>query len=162
MSDIEALKGKRILAVDDEPDVLEVVVEQLYDAEVVTAQDYESASGLLDQQRFDLVILDIMGVNGFGLLEQCGERGLPAAMLTARATDIRSLNRSLQLGAVSFLPKEELGSLRELTVEIFDGLGRGRSHWTQLFTRLGPLFKEKFGIVWEDLEKPVRPRIPWD
>ncbi|MEW6532436.1 MAG: response regulator [Thermodesulfobacteriota bacterium] len=162
MGDFEILKGKRILAVDDEPDILEIVQEQLFDSEVVTATTFESASKLINSENFDLVILDIMGVNGFDLLEQCSTRGLSAAMLTARATDIRSLNRSLQLGAVSFLPKEELGSLRELTAEILEGLEKGQSHWKKLFRRLGPLFKERFGIVWEDLEKPVQPRLPWD
>ncbi|MBM4325839.1 MAG: response regulator [Deltaproteobacteria bacterium] len=162
MGDFEILKGKRILAVDDEPDILEIVQEQLFDGDIVTATTYENASKLIERENFDLVILDIMGVNGFQLLEQCSARRLSAAMLTARATDIRSLNRSLQLGAVSFLPKEELGSLRELTAEILEGLDQGQSHWKKLFKRLGPLFKERFGIVWEDLEKPVKPRIPWD
>jgi DNA-binding response OmpR family regulator len=162
MGDFEILKGKRILAVDDEPDVLEVVQEQLFDSEVVKATDFESAKKFIETENFDLVILDIMGVNGFQLLELCKDRGLSAAMLTARATDIPSINRSLKLGAVSFLPKEELDSLRELTAEILEGLEEGKSHWAKLFARLGPLFKEKFGIVWEDLEKPTKPRIPWD
>jgi hypothetical protein len=38
----------------------------------------------------------------------------------------------------------------------------GKSHWKKLFLRLGPLFKKKFGIVWEQLEKPDRMRIPYD
>lgn len=162
MGDLDILKGKTILAIDDEPDVLEVVKEQLDESDVVTATDFESAKKLIENRQFDLVILDIMGVNGFELLELCTARRLPAAMMTARATDIRSINRSMKLGAVSFLPKEELGSLNELTAEILQELEEGRSHWHKLFKRLGPLFKERFGIVWEDIEKPVRPRIPWD
>ena len=162
MGESEILKGKKILAVDDEPDVLEVIAEHLYDSNVVTAADFASAKKLIESEQFDLVILDIMGVDGFGLLEICSRRGQPAAMLTARATNIRNLNRSLRLGAVSFLPKEELASLRELTAEILEGLEQGKSHWTKLFTRLGPLFKEKFGIVWQDLDKPTGLRIPYD
>lgn len=162
MGDLDILKGKTILAIDDEPDVLEVVKEQLDTSDVVTATDYEGAKKLIEGRQFDLVILDIMGVNGFELLELCTARGLPAAMMTARATDIRSINRSMKLGAVSFLPKEELGALDELTAEILQGLEEGKSHWHKLFKRLGPLFKERFGIVWEDIEKPARPRIPWD
>lgn len=162
MSNLKILKGKKILVVDDEPDVLEVVEEALFDSDVHTAADFESAREVIESQRFDLVILDIMGVNGFQLLEVCGSKGLPAAMMTARSTDIPSLNRSLRLGAVSFLPKEEISSLRELTAEILEGLEEGKSHWARLFSRLGPLFKERFGIVWQDLEKPTHPRIPWD
>ncbi|MBI4965983.1 MAG: response regulator [Desulfomonile tiedjei] len=151
------LKGKRILAVDDEPDVLEVIKEQLSGIEVMTADTFDRAQRLIDSQRFDLVILDIMGVNGFDLLKSCRDRKMPAAMLTARAVNVESVNRSLKLGAVSFLPKEELPTLRELVAEILEDLERGESHWKRLFDRLGPMFKEKFGIIWEDLEKPGPP-----
>lgn len=156
------IRGKRILAVDDEPDVLEVIKEHLFDCELTLASDFETAKNLLETSQFDLVILDIMGVNGFELLEMCDRVGLPAAMLTARSTDVRSLNRSLKFGAISFLPKEEMGSLREIVAEILQELAAGKSHWKKLFTRLGPLFKEKFGIVWEELDKPDRMRIPYD
>ncbi|MGC8907787.1 MAG: response regulator [Desulfomonilaceae bacterium] len=161
MSD-SIIKDKKILAVDDEPDVLDVIKELLYDSRFTAAEDYETARRLLEREDFDLVILDIMGVNGFELLELCSRRGLPAAMLTARSTDVRSLNRSLKLGAVSFLPKEELASLREIVAEILEDLAQGKSHWKKLFLRLGPLFKKKFGIVWDQLEKPDRMRIPYD
>mgnify|MGYP000890517595 CR=1 FL=1 len=162
MEDVTILKDKKILAVDDEPDVLEVIAEELSDCRLVTANNFESAKKLIESDKYDLVILDIMGVNGFQLLELCVIQKLPAAMLTAKATDIRSMNRALSLGAVSFLPKEEMGSLGELTAEILQGLQEGKSHWRRLFERLGPLFKQKFGIVWEDLEKPSKVRIPWD
>lgn len=162
MQNLAILKDKRILAVDDEPDVLEVICEELSECKVVTAKDYESAKQLIENDKFDLAILDIMGVNGFQLLELCSAKGLPAAMLTAKATDLRSMNRSLKLGAVSFLPKEEMGSLGDYTAEILQGLEEGKSHWQRLFERLGPLFRDKFGIVWEDLEKPSKLRIPWD
>ncbi|MGB9617965.1 MAG: response regulator [Desulfomonilaceae bacterium] len=161
MSD-SIIKDKKILAVDDEPDVLDVIKELLYDSRFTAAEDYETARRLLEREDFDLVILDIMGVNGFELLELCSRRGLPAAMLTARSTDVRSLNQSLKLGAVSFLPKEELASLREIVAEILEDLAQGKSHWKKLFLRLGPLFKKKFGIVWDQLEKPDRMRIPYD
>ena len=38
------LKGKHILAVDDEEDILETIVEILDDSEVDTARDYPTAS----------------------------------------------------------------------------------------------------------------------
>lgn len=126
MNDDRFLKGKRILAVDDETDVLEVINEQLHDIEVITADNYSRAKELLESQKFDLVILDIMGVNGFELLKICGDRKLPAAMLTARAVTVDAINQSLKLGAVSFLPKDELGNLRVLVAEIFRGPGAGK------------------------------------
>ena len=157
MANLSLLEGKRILAVDDEPDVLEVIKEQLPQCQVTTASNYEAAQHHIVNENFDLVILDIMGVNGFALLEECRKRGLFAAMLTAHAVSVDSLNRSIRLGAVSFLPKDELARLPELIAEILEGLAEGRTHWQQLFKRLGPFFKERLGVTWEDLEKPRTP-----
>jgi CheY-like chemotaxis protein len=157
MANLSLLEGKRILAVDDEPDVLEVIKEQLPQCQVTTASNYEAARHHIVNENFDLVILDIMGVNGFALLEECRKRGLFAAMLTAHAVNVDSLNRSIKLGAVSFLPKDELARLPELIAEILEALAEGRTHWQQLFKRLGPFFKERLGVTWEDLEKPRTP-----
>lgn len=74
----EILKGKRILAVDDEPDILELVREALVESEVTTARSFEAAKQLINSKQFDLVILDIMGVDGFALLRECTIHNLPA------------------------------------------------------------------------------------
>lgn len=145
---------------DDEPDVLSLIKEGLHDIEVVTADDFGQARRLIESDNFHLALLDIMGVNGFELLKACTERKLPAAMLTARAITIDSVNLSLKLGAVSFLPKDELKNIRELVAEILEGLEQGKTHWKKLFERLGPLFKEKFGIFWDRLENPNPPDPP--
>ena len=157
MTDI--LVGKRILAVDDEPDVLDVIREQLEECEVTTAGDYAQASELISKQSFDLVVLDIMGVRGFDLLEQCRERQFPAAMLTAHSINPESVNKAIGLGAVSFLPKDELANIREHLADIFEGLSQGRSHWRRLFERLGPFFRDRLGLTWENIDKPPNP--PW-
>lgn len=159
MSDYDILRNKRILAVDDESDVLEVIQEELQDFHciVTTAQDYGTAKDLISDGDYDLVILDIMGVNGFALLEECTKKKIPASMLTAHAVNVESLNQAVKLGAVSFLPKEELVRLPELLEEIFQALAEGKSHWQKLFQRLGPYFKEKLGVVWDDIEKPPYP-----
>jgi CheY-like chemotaxis protein len=153
----EILKGKRILAVDDEPDVLEVIQEYLELCEITEASTYEEATKLLSTEHFDLVLLDIMGVDGFALLEQCRERGIPAAMLTAHSITLESVNRALNLGAVSFLPKDELARLGEHAADIFEGLAKGKSHWKRLFDRLGPFFRDRLGLTWENIEKPPNP-----
>ncbi len=154
----DILVGKRILAVDDEPEILEVIGESLEQCDLVTAASFEEAEKEIANSEFDLVILDIMGVRGFDLLKKCAERNMPAAMLTAHAIDVESLNKSLRLGAVSFLPKDELVRLSELVTEILEGLEAGKSHWSKLFERLGPFFKDRLGVVWEDLEKPPYPK----
>ena len=147
---MKILEEKRILVVDDEPDVLETVTDLLESSQVVTAGSFEDARQKIAEESFDLVLLDIMGVNGFALLEACRAAKLPAAMLTAHALNIESLNLAVRLGALSFLPKEELHRLPELVAEIFDGLEQGKTHWKKLFQRLGHFFKERLGILWED------------
>lgn len=153
----DILKDKKILAVDDEPDILQIIEDLLVDCKLVLVRDYESAKKLIETEKFDLAILDIMGVNGFALLEACWDRRIPATMLTAHALTADSVNRALRLGAVSFLPKEELANLPELLEEIFQQLAQGKSHWERLFNRLGPFFRDRVGLIWEDLEKPRYP-----
>lgn len=157
MNTSEILRGKRILAVDDEPDVLEMVREQLETCEVSTAGTYDQAKALLSTDTFDLALLDIMGVRGFELLEHCSEKKLPAAMLTAHSITAESVNRAMSLGAISFLPKDELANLPEHVTDIFEGLLQGKSHWKRLFERLGPFFRDRLGLTWENIGKPRNP-----
>ena len=59
------LNGKRLLAVDDEPDVLDTLEDILADYEGLVldrATDYETGFHLLRSWTYDAVILDIMGV----------------------------------------------------------------------------------------------------
>ena len=150
MKNLKILEGKKILVVDDEPDVLETVIDLFETTQIVTAGSFEDARKKIAQESFDLVILDIMGVNGFDLLKACRAEGMPAAMFIAHSLDIESLNSAFRLGAVSFLPKEELHRLPQLVAEILDEMEQGRTHWEKLFQRLGLFFKEKLGISWED------------
>lgn len=157
MDDQSVLEHKKLLAVDDEADILEVIKEQFPNTVVITAQTFESALKSINEDEFDLAILDIMGVNGFELLSACRARHIPAAMLTARAINVESINTAIREGAVSFLPKEELNRLPELVAEILSELEQGRTHWAKLFERLGSYFKDRLGVTWEDLEKPQYP-----
>ncbi len=83
MSPDSLLKDKAVLIVDDEPDVLEGLVDLLDMCRISTAQDYDTAVQLLASYTFDIVILDSMGVDGFKLLKNSVFRGFPTVMLTA-------------------------------------------------------------------------------
>ena len=157
----EILKKKVILAVDDEEDVLAVIGEQLQPAVVHTATNFEEAKAQLKKEKFHLVILDIMGVRGFDLLEITGQMKTPAIMLTAHSMSPESLQKSIDFGAVSFLPKEELVRLRELVEEILEGVDRGETHWAKLTQRLGPRFRQLWGTLWDEIRFPPDNKISW-
>lgn len=142
------LEGKIVLVVDDEADVLDTVEEILDMCLVYKAKDYETAIQYLLSYTYDIVILDIMGVDGFKLLKTAVRRGFPAVMLTAYALSPEALEKSIKLGAVSFLPKEKMADLPEFLEDIV--LGKGRPVWKKLFDKLGSFFDGRFGPDWKE------------
>ena len=150
---VSFLKGKHILAVDDEEDILETIVELLEDSDVETARDYESASRKIKKGRYDLVILDIMGVNGLQLLEEAVRREIPAVMLTAHAIGPETLMESIKKGAISYLPKESLVELDDLLNALLEAYHRGEPPWKLLFEKLGDYFDKRFGSEWKEKDR---------
>ncbi|HDG98301.1 MAG: response regulator [Deltaproteobacteria bacterium] len=151
MTSESPLRGKLVLVVDDEPDVLETVEEELDMCLVHTAKDYETALQYLLSYTYDIVILDIMGVNGFELLKNSVSRGFPTVMLTAHALTPEALKKSIKLGAVTFLPKEKIAELREFLEDVV--AGEGKSVWKKLFDRMGSYFNKRFGPDWKEKDK---------
>ena len=147
------LKGKHILAVDDEEDILETITDLLDESVIDTARNYESASQKIKQGRYDLAILDIMGVNGLKLLEEAVDRGIPTVMLTAHAVSRETLMESIQKGAISYLPKEKLSDLDELLDAILGAYERGEPPWKLLFEKLGDYFDRRFGPDWKEKDQ---------
>jgi DNA-binding response OmpR family regulator len=146
-SPVNPLKGKRVLAVDDEPDVIETLQEALSMCEFVGKPSYEEARVYLENHQPDLVILDIMGVNGFELLKMCAEKNIPAVMLTAHAFSLDSLKKSIELGASAYFPKERIASLVPFLEEMLT-LTRKES-WQQLSEKLGEFFNATLGSDWK-------------
>jgi len=147
----EILKDKVVLVVDDEPDVLDTVADILEGCLVTKAKDYDSARQYLMTYTYDIVILDIMGVNGFDLLKVSVKRGFPAVMLTAYALTPEALEKSIKLGAVSFLPKEKMADLEDFLADVV--LKGGQPVWGKLFDKLGGFFNKRFGPDWKEQNK---------
>jgi DNA-binding NtrC family response regulator len=141
-----SLENKVILVVDDEPDILDTVSDLLSGCHITTADTYETARQYLMSYTYDLVLLDIMGVNGFDLLKIAVKRGFPTVMMTAHALTPAALEKAIRLGAVSFLPKEKLGQLKELLSDVVNG--GNRPAWATLFKKLGQFFNIRFGSDW--------------
>ena len=150
------LRGLRILAVDDEPDILETIVDVLDGATVDCARSYQEAIELLNpgtsstsvRGKYDLAVLDIMGVDGMGLLTQTVHQGIPTVMLTAHAMNPQTLKASIVNGALSYLPKEELANLTEHVDDVLDAVEKGQSSWRRMFTRMGNFFEKSFAPNW--------------
>jgi len=69
MDPTKILKGKRVLIVDDEEDVLEFLMEILDMCKIDKASTFEEAKNLLEANPYHIAVLDIMGVRGYELLE---------------------------------------------------------------------------------------------
>lgn len=98
-----------IMVVDDEPAIVRLVKLRL-EADrysVITASNGEEALGRLDDERPDLIVLDLMmpGIDGFETLRRIRmESSVPVLMLTARARDVDRL-RGFENGADDYLTK---------------------------------------------------------
>ena len=154
MAPSDILAEKTILAVDDEPDVLDTLGDLLEDHQDLilhTATRFEQAQQLLYSHNYDLAILDIMGVRGFDLLNVAVHLGFPAVMLTAHALSVESLQKSIEMGARAFIPKEKMMDIESfledvLTLEHQSALMRS-------FERLGGFFSNRFGSKWQEDKK---------
>jgi CheY-like chemotaxis protein len=111
------LNNKRILVVDDEPDVLNTLNDEIMAVAprciIDRATTFEHAVELLICWSYDLVILDIMGVRGFDLLERTTQREcpIPTVMLTSYPYSWDTMKSVQELGVRAYLPKEKLGNI---------------------------------------------------
>jgi len=149
--DESPLKNLTILVVDDELDILDAVEDELEMCFVHKASDYETALQYLLGYKYDIVILDVMGVNGFELLKVSVSQGFPTVIFTAYALTIDALKKSIQLGAVFFLPKDKLPELKDFLERLVRD--RFRSNWMGFFERLGLYFTKHFGPDWKEKDK---------
>ncbi|HID72577.1 TPA: response regulator [Candidatus Micrarchaeota archaeon] len=150
----EYLAGKKILVVDDEVDVLEALEELLSMCQVEKAQSFKQAEELLESRDFDLAVLDIMGVDGYRLLELARKKGITTVMLTAHAFSPEDLVRSIKEGADSYLPKEELENIADFLVDVIKAKEEERSPWEPWAEKLpSSYFEKRWGAAWKDREQ---------
>jgi len=154
MNDVSMLKGKKVLLVDDEPDILAVLQELLDMCEIVTAATFNEAKKLLESRTFDIAVLDIMGVDGYGLLEVATRKNIPALMLTAHAFTPDNLVKSIKEGAASYIPKEEITEIAAYLVDILKARQAGKNPWETWQEKLPPsYFERRWGAAWKDNDK---------
>lgn len=107
-----SLQGKRILLVEDESSIVDVVSQALkrHGFDVMTADNGDDALDMLYPVLPDLVLLDLMlpGMDGWEVCRRIRSspesRALPIIMMTARR-DERDLVQGLELGADDYIRK---------------------------------------------------------
>ncbi|HEX2039091.1 MAG TPA: response regulator [Acidimicrobiales bacterium] len=100
----------RVLIVDDEPDILLMLRVNLEadGFETALAADGETALRRIADDRFDLMLLDVMMpvMDGWGVLEALPRITYPPRVIvvSAKSSD-RDVTRAIELGAVDYLTK---------------------------------------------------------
>ena len=145
---------KRILAVDDEVHILELIKYNLESAgyEVDTAENGEDAVRMAKEKPYSLVLLDLM-LPGMDGMEVCGAlrkdpqtRQVPVIMLTAKSEEADKV-RGLKTGSDDYITKPF--SVKELEARI-DAVLR-RSGETELEASI-----EAHGVVIDPVKHEVR------
>ena len=148
----EMLKDKKILIVDDEPDILDTLEEILDMCLIDSAPNYETAKKFLEKNRYDVAVLDIMGVRGYDLLELATSKRIPSLMLTAHALSPDNLIKSIKKGARSYIPKDKIADIATYLIDIIEEVEQ-EAEEPRWFTRLRPFFDKKFGADWREKDR---------
>lgn len=155
----EMLKGKKILIVDDEPDVLDTLEDVLSMCEIVKAASFEEASRQLDAQPFDMAVLDIMGVDGYKLLDIAVSKKVTAVMLTAHALSPEDTIKSFKGGAAFYVPKDKVAEMPAILENILDAQKKGKSTWLPFMNWAEAYYNAKFGPKWESHKKELSDKL---
>ncbi len=147
------LAGRSVLLVDDEPDVLDSLEALLDMCRIARAGDFETAKTLLENDSFDIAVLDIMGVDGYRLLEIALRQDTIPVMLTAHALSVENTIRSFEKGAASYLPKDQMANIATYLNDILEAKEKGKGFWWRWLTRMEEYYDRKFGPEWKAKDK---------
>jgi len=113
--------------------------------QVDSAVDFAEAKHLLSRRSYGAAILDIMGVNGHGMLEIAIENKIPALILTAHALSAENFKKPIKGGAHAYLPKDKMIDIQEYLAELIS------SEW--IFLRAW--------LFWQWFSTPFRDETPF-
>ena len=153
----------KVLVIDDEPGVRELISEALSLSEItaVQAADGLEALSFLRRERFDLLILDINmpKLDGLALLEKLRTEGMsvPVLMLSARA-DKADVNQGLRTGADDYLTKPF--SIEELVLRVKAIMRRSKGEVAEVkVLTCGPISMDfsKYSVKFNDQPVDLSP-----
>lgn len=148
MDHFRILENKRLLLVDDEPDILETLEELLDMCDVDMADSFEAAVNCLKNNEYDAAVLDIMGVKGHSLLKITRKLDIPAIMLTAHALTPDNLKASIEQGADAYVPKDKMVDIALFVSDVLTARKEGKKANVTWFSLLKPVFDKLFGEGW--------------
>jgi DNA-binding NtrC family response regulator len=150
MDPTKILRGKRVLIVDDEEDILDFLTELLDMCKIDRASTFEGAKELLENNFYHMAVLDIMGVRGYELLEIVNQKNIPALMLTAHALSKENLKKSFEKGASYYVPKDEMSKVDIFLADILEAQEKKKNVWIKWYERLSSFCDRRFGPNWKD------------
>ena len=154
MPENHLLSGKKVLVVDDEPDILGALEDVLDMCHVEKASTFEDGKKLLESQDFDIAILDVMGVDGYGLLKIANSKKIPAVILTAHAFTPDYLIKTIKEGGYAYIPKEEIAHIADYLIDALNAKEKGKNPWEPWQKRLPPsYFEKRWGAAWKDTDR---------
>lgn len=121
-----------ILIIEDEPDIRDFVARlcQLEGYRVLQAEDGEAGLRLAEEERVDLVLLDLRlpKIDGWTVLKELKSNlelsSIPVVIFTASAA-VSQRDRALDMGAVDYLVKPlSAATLKEIIAHILHRKGR--------------------------------------
>jgi len=157
------MEAKKVLVVDDEPDIIELISYNLKKEgfEVTSASDGDTALDRIKKGGFDFLILDLMlpGVQGMELCRilrnNPATSHIPVIMLTAKTEEVDRII-GLETGADDYMTKPF--SPRELVARVRAVLRRTNERSSDEKTiRVGDLLinKETYSVSKKDLPIPL-------
>lgn len=155
------LDGKKVLIVDDEPDVLETLKELLTMCEIETASNFEEAKEKLETRHFDIAVLDIMGVDGYRLLDIAKQKDVIAVMLTAHAFNTENTIKSFKEGAALYIPKEKMVDITTYLNDVLEANAKDEHSWWRWLDRFADYYSKKFSPKWQDKDKEFWEKFPY-
>lgn len=130
------MEQKKILIVDDEQDLCEILQFNLISAGYLATVAYSAEEAInMDVRQFDLIMLDVMmsGISGFELAQRLKDDAttahIPIIFLTAKDTEDDTL-QGFGLGADDYVTKPF--SIREVVARVNAVLKRNRPYAKQL------------------------------
>ena len=153
----------KVLVIDDEPSVRELISEALSLSEITAVQAADGLEALshLRRERFDLLILDINmpKLDGLALLEKLRTEGMsvPVLMLSARA-DKADINQGLRIGADDYLTKPF--SIEELVLRVKAIMRRSKGEVAEVkVLTCGPISMDfsKYSVKFKDQSVDLSP-----